>query len=140
MINDLASLNRTMMLSIDIIPISREEAVRVLQNKALGAETSIANWQRSQNNRNNFSAIVPYDLELQRKETREMLEDVMTRDQRMFMALVTLVHLADSKQELDADTETLQSIARQHLCSLSPLSWQQPEGLVTAAASTMART
>ena len=132
MIHDLTALNRTMMLSIDIIPIPTDEAVRELQSKALGAETDITNWQRRQNNNNNFSAIVPYDLELQRKETREMLDDLTTRDQRMFVATVTLVHLADSMQELDADTEMLQSIARQHLCQLSTLSWQQPDGLVTA--------
>ena len=132
MVGDLTALNRTMMLSIDVIPIPVDEAVRELQNKLLGAETNVANWQRSQNNRNNFSAIVPYDLELQRKETRELLDDLTTRDQRMFVASVTLVHLADSKRELDADTETLCSIARQHLCSLGTLNWQQPEGLATA--------
>ena len=54
------------------------------------------------------------------------------RDQRMMFAVVTLVHLADSKEELDSDTETLQSIARKHLCQLSTLNWQQAEGLVTA--------
>ena len=45
---------------------------------------------------------------------------------------MTLVHLADSKEELDSDTETLQSIARKHLCQLSTLNWQQADGLVTA--------
>ena len=61
-----------------------------------------------------------------------MLDDLTTRDQRMMFAVVTLVHLADSKEELDSDTETLQSIARKHLCQLSTLNWQQAEGLVTA--------
>ena len=92
----------------------------------------MTNWQRRQNSNNNFSAVVPYDLEQQRKETREMLDDLTTRDQRMMFAVVTLVHLADSKEELDSDTETLQSIARKHLCQLSTLNWQQAEGLVTA--------
>ena len=50
----------------------------------------------------------------------------------MLFAVVTLVHLADSKKELDSDTEALQSIARKHLCQLAPLSWQQADGLVTA--------
>ena len=75
--------------------------------------------------------MVPYDLEQQRKETREMLDDLTTRDQRMMFAVVTLVHLADSKEELDSDTDALQSIARKHLCQLSTLSWQQADGLAT---------
>ena len=132
MINELTSLNRTMMLSIDVIPVPTDEAVREMQNHLLGVETNVTNWQRRQNSNNNFSAVVPYDLEQQRKETREMLDDLTTRDQRMMFAVVTLVHLADSKEELDSDTETLQSIARKHLCQLTTLNWQQDAGLVTA--------
>ena len=132
MINELTELNRTLMLSIDVIPVPTDEAVREMQNRLLGVETNVTNWQRRQNSNNNFSAVVPYDLEQQRKETREMLDDLTTRDQRMMFAVVTLVHLADTKEELDSDTETLQSIARKHLCQLSTLNWQQAEGLVTA--------
>ena len=132
MINELTSLNRNLMLSIDIIPVPTDEAVRELQTRLLGVETNVTNWQRRQNSNNNFSAVVPYDLEQQRKETREMLDDLTTRDQRMLFAVVTLVHLADSKEELDSDTEALQSIARKHLCQLAPLNWQQADGLVTA--------
>ena len=61
-----------------------------------------------------------------------MLDDLTTRDQRMLFALVTLVHLADSKEQLDSDTETLQSIAQQNLCQLSTLHYQQADGLITA--------
>ena len=132
MISELTALNRTMMLSIDVIPVPTDEAVREMQNRLLGVETNVTNWQRRQNSNNNFSAVVPYDLEQQRKETREMLDDLTTRDQRMMFAVVTLVHLADSKEELDSDTETLQSAARKHLCQLATLNWQQADGLTTA--------
>ena len=132
MISELTALNRTMMLSIDVIPVPTDEAVREMQNRLLGVETNVTNWQRRQNSNNNFSAVVPYDLEQQRKETREMLDDLTTRDQRMMFAVVTLVHLADSKEELDSDTDALQSTARKHLCQLSTLNWQQADGLVTA--------
>ena len=132
MINELTTLNRSLMLSIDVIPVPTDEAVKEMQNRLLGVETNVANWQRRQNSNNNFSAVVPYDMEQQCKETREMLDDLTTRDQRMMFAVVILVHLADSKEELDSDTETLQSIARKHLCQLSVLNWQQADGLVTA--------
>ncbi len=128
MIGELTALDRSMMLSIDVIPVPTDEAVREMQNRLLGVETNVTNWQRRQNNNNNFSAVVPYDLEQQRKETREMLDDLTTRDQRMLFAVVTLVHLADTKEELDSDTEALQSTARKHLCQLSTLNWQQAEG------------
>ena len=132
MLNELCGLDRNLMLSIDIIPVPTDEAVREMQNRLLGVETNVTNWQRRQNSNNNFSAVVPYDLEQQRKETREMLDDLTTRDQRMLFAVVTLVHLADSREQLDSDTETLQSIARKHLCQLGTLNWQQLDGLITA--------
>ena len=131
MINELTALNRAMMLSIDVIPVPTDEAVREMQNRLLGVETNVTNWPRRQNSSNNFSAVVPYDMEQQRKETREMLDDLTTRDQRMLFAVVTLVHLADTKEELDSDTDALRSVARKHLCQLSTLSWQQADGLST---------
>lgn len=131
MISELCDLSRDLMLSIDILPVPTDEAVREIQNRLLGVETNVTNWQRRQNANNNFSAVVPYDMELQRKETKEMLDDLTTRDQRMMFGIVTMVHMADSKEQLDSDTDTLFSVARKHLCQLSTLKWQQVDGLST---------
>ena len=46
MINELTSLNRSLLLSIDIIPVPTDEAVREMQNRLLGVETNVTNWQR----------------------------------------------------------------------------------------------
>ena len=119
------------MLSIDILPVPTDEAVREVQNKLLGVETNAANWQRRQNAVNNFSAMLPYDIEQQRAETKEMLGDLTNRDQRMMFGLVTMVHLADTKEQLDSDTESLLTVARKHLCQMSILRWQQKDGLDT---------
>lgn len=121
-----------MMLSLDIIPIPTDEAVREVENRLLGVETNITNWQRRQNQSNNFSAVVPYDMEQQRKESKEFLDDLTTRDQRMMFAVLTMVHIADSKEQLDSDTEILLTTARKHLCQFSALTYQQMDGLNTA--------
>ena len=112
MISELCDLSRDLMPSIDILPVPTDEAVREIQNRLLGVETNVTNWQRRQNANNNFSAIVPYDMELQRKETKEMLDDLTTRDQRMMFGILTMVHMADSKKQLDSDTESILSVAR----------------------------
>ena len=44
-------------------------------------------------------------MEQQKKEMKEFLDDLTTRDQRMMFAVLTLVHTADSKKQLDDDTE-----------------------------------
>ena len=131
MIAELCDMDRSLMLSIDILPVPTDEAVREIQNKLLGVETNAANWQRKQNAANNFSAVLPYDMEQQRKETKEMLDDLTNRDQRMMFGLVTMVHLADTKEQLDSDTETILTTARKHLCQMSVLRWQQKDGLDT---------
>ena len=131
-ITELTDISRNLMLSIDIIPIPTDEAVREVENKMLGVETNATNWQRRQNANNNFSAVLPYDIELQRKETKEFLEDLTTRDQRMLFAVVTLVHMADTKKQLDEDTEAIKTASRKKLCQLAVLKWQQMDGLNTA--------
>ena len=131
MVAELTDLNRNMMFSIDVIPIPTDEAVREVENRLLGVETNITNWQRKQNQNNNFSAVVPYDMELQRKESKEFLDDLTTRDQRMMFAVVTMVITADSKEQLDADTETIQATARKHMCQMAVLKFQQMDGLNT---------
>ncbi len=131
MVSELTDINKNMMMSIDVLPIPLDEAIREVENRRLGVESNITNWQRRQNDKNNFSAVIPYDLELQRKESKEFLEDLTTRDQRMFLSTLTFVHTANSKKELDNDTEALLATARKHLCQLAVLKWQQMDGLNT---------
>ena len=132
MISEITELNRNLMLSIDVIPVPTDEAVREAESRLLGVETNITNWQRRQNSNNNFSATVPYDMEQQKKEMKEFLDDLTTRDQRMMFAVLTMVHTADTKEQLDNDTEAILTTARKHLCQFSTLKFQQMDGLNTA--------
>ena len=132
MVAELTDLNRSLMMSIDVIPVSMDEAVKEVENRRLGVETNITNWQRKQNANNNYSAVIPYDLEQQRIESKEFLDDLITRDQRMFLSVLTFVHTADSKEQLDSDTESILTTARKHLCQLSILKWQQMDGMNTS--------
>ena len=132
MIAELTDINKNLILSIDVVPVPLDEAIKEGENRRLGVETNITNWQRRQNANNNFSAIIPYDLELQRNESKEFLDDLTTRDQRMFLTVLTIVHTANSKKELDEDTESLLMVCRKHLCQLGILKFQQLDGLSTA--------
>ena len=101
MVAELTDINKNMMLSIDVIPVPMDEAVREAENRRLGIETNITNWQRRQNAYNNFSAIIPYDMEQQREQSKEFLDDLITRDQRMFLSVLTMVHTAETKEQLE---------------------------------------
>ena len=47
-VTNLTDLDRNMMLSIDILNVPTDEAVREVENRLLGVETNITNWQRRQ--------------------------------------------------------------------------------------------
>ena len=120
-----------MMLSVDILPVPADEAVREAESRLLGIETNITGWQRKQNRSSNFSAAVPYDLQLQRKETREFLEDLASRDQRMMLVVITVMVSADDQKELDRLTESVMSFGRSRMCQIAELRFRQLEGLNT---------
>lgn len=63
-VTELTDIACNMLLSVDIITIPTDEAIREVGRRLLGVETNITNWQRKQNRNNNFSATIPYDMEL----------------------------------------------------------------------------
>ena len=130
-LTSIMALPRTMMFSITIAPLPRPDAIKMAERTLLGINTNITNWQRSQNKYNNFSASIPFEMENERTETHELLEDLKTRDQNMFFATLSLVHTADSKEALDEDTDALKQLARGTLSQLRVFKWQQWEGLLT---------
>lgn len=132
MVSEFADINQNMMISIDLIPIPTDEAVREAQTRLLGVETNITNWQRRQNANQNFSATVPFDMEMQKEESKEFLRDLTTRDQRMMVAVVTLMHTAENLKQLDADTNTILTVARNRMCQMAVLKFQQMDGMNTA--------
>ena len=119
-----------MMLSIDIVPEGMNEAIKMVDKLNMAVNSDITRWQQRQNARDNFTAVMPYDLEQTRKEAKEMLNDLTERDQRVMYCLVTLTHLADSLKELDQNTESLKAQTGSN-CSFGTLYCQQEDGLNT---------
>lgn len=125
---ELTDTNRNMVFNYDIVPVSTEEAQKFGEKQALGIETNIANYQRKQNTNNNYTSIIPYDMEQQRKEIREFLDDLTTRDQKMFKVVITVMHTADSLEQLNSDTEAICATGRKHMCQFAVLKYQQVDG------------
>ncbi len=131
-IAELCCLDRPSILTIDIIPVPTDEAVREAESRLLGVERNIVDFLRKQQNNQNFSGNVSYELEKQRSEMKEFLDDLTSRDQRMMFGNLTYVHTADTKEQLDADTDFVMTSARQRLCQMATMRYQQLDGLNTA--------
>ena len=131
MVEELTELNRNMMLSIDLIPVPMDEAIKEAQNRTLGIETNISRWFVKQNKNGNFNAVIPYDMQQQREESKAFLDDLITRDQRMFLSVLSIVITANSKEELDNDTDTLNQVFQKGMCEMGKYNYQQLEALNT---------
>ena len=131
MIAELTDISKNLTLTIDITPVATDEAIKDAERILLRVERNKANYIRKQSENNNFFASVPFDMEQQEQEARDFLNDLMTRDQRMFLGLITVVFIADTEKELENTTETILTTARKNLCQFGILRFQQLDGLNT---------
>ena len=116
-ISKLTSLNRNLMLSIDVEPIAAHEAVKKVEKTLLGINTEITNWKRKQSSNGNYGADIPYDMAARKEKVEDLLNDLNDRDQRMFMCVLTMVITADSMEQLNIDTKESRS-CRYECCLL----------------------
>ena len=108
MITELMDYPRNMMLSIDIVPIGMDDAIKMVDKVIMSVDSDANRWQQRQNAHNNFTANLPYQMEQMRKVGKEYMDDLTERDQRMMFGVVTLTHLSDSLEQLDQDIEWTQ--------------------------------
>lgn len=132
MIAEMCNLGRNLMLSIDMISIPTSEAVKEVNNILLGIATNAAKWTQKQNQNLNWSATLPYDIQQQQQTTEALLQKLTQDNQQLKFVTVTLIHLADSKKQLDGDTATLISTGRKYSCEFEVLKYRQREGMDTA--------
>ena len=71
------------MLSINILPVPTNGAVKEIQSQIMDVESDITRRQQKQNANNNFTAAIPYELEQLRAENKKFLDDRSTHDQRI---------------------------------------------------------
>ncbi len=131
LVSELTSIDKKLMLSIDFVPIPADEGAREVDKVLLGIQTDKANYNRKQVENNNFGA-VNYDLEQREAETLETKNDMRNRDQRIFVAVITMLITADSKEELDGLTQTIFSkVAEGSTSQMGVLREQVIEGVNT---------
>lgn len=112
-IKSLLNLKINICFTIDINPITKNEAIKLVGDKELAVEAEIYKFQQRQNNNNNFSAAIPFERAQQREDVASMYNDVFNDDQHLFFCSATLVHTADTLEELNSDTETIQTAVRE---------------------------
>ena len=82
------------------------QAKDLLEKHLFNVSGDIAKWQRSQNKHENYTAEIPYDMKQPRDEAEAQLADLVEHDQNLCYTWVSIMLMADSLEELDADTES----------------------------------
>ncbi|MEE0885243.1 MAG: hypothetical protein U0L59_08480 [Faecalimonas sp.] len=128
---DLSTLPIHSMLTKDCVPVSKEITMKIMNKKYLGIESDIVKQQRVRNRNNDFASDISYMKRAEKKEIESMMDDVRENDQCLFLTSITMVIMADSKEELNSHTETVKTIAKGHGCTMDVLYFRQREGLNT---------
>lgn len=131
-LNEIVSLPVHSFTSIDVVPVPKEMAVKVLQKKYLGVESDIIRQQRVRNKNNDFSTEISYMKRNEKKKIEETMDDVRENGQCMFYVAVTIVIMAGNMEELDSITETIGKIGRSHSVNIDVHYLKQREALNTA--------
>lgn len=132
LVAELMDLPKEMVLSIDMISKSRDEARHMVEKKLLGVNTERANFTTRAAKQGNYNADPPQHLGESKREYEELLYDMNSRDQRLIMVQITIVHMSDTLEELNSDTEWLMTVGRGKDCQIGVLWYQQRAGLNTA--------
>lgn len=131
-LTELTSLPVHSITSIDVVPVPKELTTKVLQKKYLGIESDIIRQQRVRNRNNDFSSEISYGKRIEKKEIEEIMDDVRENDQRLFYVGVTILLIADSKEELEGICETVETIGMSRNCTIETHQLKQREALNTA--------
>ncbi len=130
-LNDITNLPVHSMTTIDVIPVPKELATRVLQKKYLGIENDILKQQRVRNKNNDFSSDISYIKKVQKEKIVSLMDDVRENDQNLFYVALNMLVMADTKEELESTTETIKNIGNGQMCQIETHYYQQMEAMNT---------
>lgn len=128
---DLANINAEMLISLHYKPIESATALKMVKDKLLNINADIGKRQKGAAKEGYSISLLPPELEAQQAATKDLMKDIMERDQKVFYFTLCLSIFADSKQELQESIRQIDSIAGKYNCPLRTLLFQQEEGLNT---------
>lgn len=131
-LSELASLDKNMCISVDIIPIQMNEAYAMIEDLEFNSERNIQKFKGRQARAGNSDADPPFNMRKKAQQIEEYNFDINERDQRIMLGNITLIHSAATIEELDADSEILKTKARQQGCELVALTMEQEDGFISA--------
>lgn len=130
-ISELTDFSFDMMTSISLKSIDQEKALKIINKQIRGMESDRIKYEKRSTKSGYFNPFIPNDLKFAESEAQDLLEAVMNHNQKMFLTNLTMVHTADSKEQLDTDSQEIYNVGQKFLLQIGKLSLQQEDAMAT---------
>lgn len=129
---ELLDTDSDLLLSIHVRSMDQNEAIKTVKRKITDIDSMKIDAQKRAAREGFDMDIIPTDIATYAGEAKNILRDLQSRNERMFLVTFLLVNIADSKQKLDNDISRASSVAQKNNCQLTRLDFQQEQGFVSA--------
>ena len=130
--SEFTNLNSNMITSLNYQPVSPDKALKIVKTQMININSNMIDKQKKASKSGYSVDLVSPALQEAARDAEELMTDLTSKNQKMFLITLLIVHFADSLEALQSDTETIQATARRLSCEIRPLKLQQEIGFNSA--------
>ena len=131
---EILELDAEMTVTMHIQTVDQLKAIKTIKGKLSDIGKMKVEKQRKAVRAGYDPDILPPDLITFSKDAAELLADLQSRNERMFLLTFTVINIAPTRQRLENDVFTVGGIAQKYNCALKRLDWQQEQAFVSSLA------
>ena len=132
MLADFLDMESSQIVSLHIQSVDQISAIKTVKRKITDLDRAKIEEQKKAVRAGYDMDIIPSDLATYGTEAKKLLQDLQSRNERMFLVTFLVVNTADSQRQLDNNVFQASSIAQKYNCQLTRLDFQQEEGLMSS--------
>ena len=132
LLSDMLDLETGMIVNLHIQSIDQTEAIKTVKRKITNLDKMKIEEQKKAVRSGYDMDIIPSDLATFGDEAKNLLQDLQSRNERMFLLTFLVVNIADTKRKLENDVFAAAGIAQKYNCRLTRLDYQQEQGLMSS--------
>ena len=132
MLSDILDLENGIIVNLHIRSIDQTEAIKTIKRKITDLDKMKIEEQKKAVRSGYDMDIIPSDLATFGSEAKNLLQDLQSRNERMFLLTFLVVNTADTKRKLDNDIFATAGMAQKYNCALTRLDYMQEAGLMSS--------
>ena len=132
MLTDYLNIDENIFVNIHLKSWEQQAAVKWVKLKNTAVNAMKIDEQKKAARAGYDIDILPPDLVSYAEEIKRVLADLQSRNERFFVATITVTCFAKSTKKLDLLVNQVKSITQKHNCKLVPLDWLQEQALMSA--------